>query len=617
MSRQLRILSGILSIFILILQSCGNKKEDDKQVFKDTISHSALPILKNAAVLMDSAKLNEASALIRNTITTQEQSLNLTDKYYLYSFEAEILYYSALSEPGINSSLKAREIARKIKNKTFEGSSENFLGLFYLNKKKYEIANQHFRVALSLLPEQNDIQWLSRRFHVFGNLGESYLGLGQADSAAWFARKSLEICTYEGNSRGMALACWNIAEAFLLKENEDSATFYIQKGLDLCKNHQELTDVKLFLLSAALKLKGNLEINPLKIGLETSNHPYASNFSRQEFLKTAILYYEKNGNFQNAYQLQKELNIQRNDLQISEDSLRLNLLENYYINENKLRAEKENRIRTDLEIKSGRYVIVALISLSTALLSIIFAFRFRQKQKSRIREIEFKKEKEEMRMARESGEYKSKLDAIEAERNRIARELHDDIGSAMSSLNIFSGLALDNFHTNPEKSMQLLQKINIQANQISENLSDLIWAVYTKNDTYGHLIQRMKNFCFEILGAKGIDPTFNFSSELQHITAELEIRKNLLLLFKEAVNNIAKHSQATRAEFSFTRENSNIILTISDNGIGFIPNQQQDGNGTTTMKARSRAMNGSVKLESRPGKGTLIILKFKDPNISA
>jgi signal transduction histidine kinase len=564
---------------------------------------------------MDSAKYNEASALIRKTITFDEQSLSLIDKYYLYSFEAEILYYSALSEPGINSSLKAREIARILKNKHFEGSSENFLGLFYLNKKKYEIANSHFHTALKLLPNENNEIWLSRRYHVLGNLGESFLGFGNADSANIYARMSLDICRKEGNTRGMALACWNIAEAFLIKEMEDSANLYIRKGLNLCEDQKSLTDVKLFLLSSSLKLKVNDNINALELGMETEKNPYASNFSRLEFLNSAIKYHEKNENYQDAYALQKRVNIQRNTLQLSEDSLRLTLLENYYINENKLRAEKESRIRTELEIKSGRYIIIALFSLSAALVSIILTYRFRQKQKNKIRELEFKKEKEEMRLAREAGEYKSKLDAIDSERNRIGRELHDDIGSAMSSLNIFAGLALTNIDTDPEKSKQLLNKINNHANQISENLSDLIWAVYSKNDTYGHLIQRMKNFCFEILAAKGIDPVFSFSSDLQHIPAGLEIRKNLLLLFKEAVNNIAKHSNATKAEFTFKHSNDELMLIISDNGIGFNTNQNQDGNGTTTMKARSRAMHGSVKLESSPGKGTQIIVSFKDSNV--
>jgi tetratricopeptide (TPR) repeat protein len=252
-----------LTLFLFLLQSCGNKNPAEKQVQADEISVFALPILKNAAALMDSAKYNEASALIRKTITFDEQSLSLIDKYYLYSFEAEILYYSALSEPGINSSLKAREIARILKNKHFEGSSENFLGLFYLNKKKYEIANAHFHTALKLLPNENNEIWLSRRYHVLGNLGESFLGFGNADSANIYARMSLDICRKEGNTRGMALACWNIAEAFLIKEMEDSANLYIRKGLNLCEDQKSLTDVKLFLLSSSLKL--NAHSCPFKI----------------------------------------------------------------------------------------------------------------------------------------------------------------------------------------------------------------------------------------------------------------------------------------------------------------------------------------------------------------
>ncbi|MEZ5172360.1 MAG: histidine kinase [Bacteroidia bacterium] len=600
---------------LLLFAACV-KNQPSAEVKADQVNQDVLLILNDAATLMDSSAWNDASSLIRNTLTEHESSLTLTEKYYLYSFEAEIFYYSALTEPGINSALKAREVARKSKNQILEGSSENFLGLFYLNKKKYREAINHFRRALNLIPENDSTIWISRRFHVFGNLGECYLGLGNADSAKYYSRESFRRSVIKENIRAQALACWNISEAFLIENLSDSAEFYIQKGLEYCNNQPNLIDAKLFLLSTQVQANKVNSRNALQEGLSLISHENASDFSRIEFIKEAISFHEKNSEFKEAYRLEQTLNKTKENLQQSEDSLRLSLLENYYINENRLRAEKEKRIVSEFQIEASRSVIIALISLSVALLSLILMFRFRQKQKNRIRELKFEKEKEELRIAKEAGEYKTRLEAIDEERNRIARELHDDIGSSMSSLNIFAGLALENEDKNPEKTKELLLKIKEQSGNIAENISDLIWAVYTKNDTYGHLIQRMKNFCFEILGAKNIDPVFNYPPALYYKNAGLEVRKNILLIFKEAVNNIAKYSKAKSAEFTFELKENVINLIIKDNGIGFDESVAVHGNGMNSMRARARAMKAQIFIQTAPGQGTRISISFTDDSDS-
>ena len=126
-----------------------------------------------------------------------------------------------------------------------------------------------------------------------------------------------------------------------------------------------------------------------------------------------------------------------------------------------------------------------------------------------------------------------------------------------------------------------MQRVKSQASNIADNLSDLIWAVYSKNDTYGHLIIRMKNFCYEILNEKNIETEFNFDPEIQDLLADLKIRKNLIQFFKEAVNNILKYSKASHIEISLTENEGYLKLLIIDNGIGFDDQTVIEGNGFT------------------------------------
>ena len=196
---------------------------------------------------------------------------------------------------------------------------------------------------------------------------------------------------------------------------------------------------------------------------------------------------------------------------------------------------------------------------------------------------------------------------VQTIRNSIAGDLHDDIGSSLSSISIMSQLAKSK---SPE-ALSLLNSIGENAAAIQENMSDIVWAINPKNDRFANVLQRMNHFAEEILEAKNIG--YNFTGDETHGDLKLSMakRKNLYLFFKEAINNAAKHSGAKKIAVNILQQNSSVELTIKDDGHGFDYSKIVNGNGMGTLKKRAAEMGGTVNIISTINEGVQIVLTFK------
>ncbi len=198
---------------------------------------------------------------------------------------------------------------------------------------------------------------------------------------------------------------------------------------------------------------------------------------------------------------------------------------------------------------------------------------------------------------------------VERLRLRISRDLHDDIGSALSSISILSKVALNK----GEKDAALtayLSKINESSAQSMESMSDIVWAINPTNDTLESIMSRMKEFAADLCEAKGIELDFILPQELEKLSFNLYKRKNLFLVFKEAVNNAAKYSGCKQLKVAFERPGNKIKMTVTDDGNGFDKGTITGGNGLRNMKERARECGGNLQVDTIIKKGTKIILEM-------
>jgi signal transduction histidine kinase/ligand-binding sensor domain-containing protein len=203
----------------------------------------------------------------------------------------------------------------------------------------------------------------------------------------------------------------------------------------------------------------------------------------------------------------------------------------------------------------------------------------------------------------------SKYIVEERLRSKISRDLHDEIGSALTSINLLSKVALNKAGNDAEIN-SYLSKIKDSTFSTMESMSDIVWAINPKNDKLEALMSRMKEFAADICEAQGIDLSFILPPELETLSIDLAKRKNLFLVFKEAVNNAVKYSGCTLLHAEFVRTHNQLRMIIKDNGKGFDKTAISHGNGLYNMQERVSECNGTLQIESGMQQGTSIILEI-------
>ena len=194
-------------------------------------------------------------------------------------------------------------------------------------------------------------------------------------------------------------------------------------------------------------------------------------------------------------------------------------------------------------------------------------------------------------------------------RAKIARDLHDEMGSTLTSINIISKVAME-ARPDETKSREYFQKIKDHSGRMMESMSDMVWAINPVNDTTGRVLLRMKEFAAEILEPARISYYFEDEAMQEEITLNPEQRKNMYLVFKEALSNVVKYSQATEVNILFSHREGFLRMQITDNGKGFKTGLETSGNGLQNMQARAGEMGGHIQVESVPGTGTSVTLSL-------
>ena len=200
------------------------------------------------------------------------------------------------------------------------------------------------------------------------------------------------------------------------------------------------------------------------------------------------------------------------------------------------------------------------------------------------------------------------LEKVQQMRNKIASDLHDEVGSALSSIRLYSGFMQTEASVQPQVK-EVLSKIENTSRESLENMSDIVWSINAKNDKLEKVIARMKQFSDSILPPAGMKVEYDLQSE--NINVNMESRRQLYLFYKEAITNIVKYSGAQKVHVLLKRKGSEWELEICDDGIGFEREGVSHGNGLQNMEERALLLGGTTEVVSTPGKGTCVKLRFR------
>ncbi len=190
---------------------------------------------------------------------------------------------------------------------------------------------------------------------------------------------------------------------------------------------------------------------------------------------------------------------------------------------------------------------------------------------------------------------------LERVRTRIATDLHDDLGSNLSQIAIQSEVLLMGVSRKDPSMAKLLSNITTTANESVEAMSDIVWAINPTGDSLEDLIRRMRRFASDGFTARGIDFDFRAPGVNRRVEMGADLRREVFLLFKEAVNNIVRHSECTRAEIDVALDGDELLLRVGDNGKGFDATQETEGHGLSSIRRRAGNLDGHLEVHSTPG----------------
>jgi ligand-binding sensor domain-containing protein/two-component sensor histidine kinase len=198
---------------------------------------------------------------------------------------------------------------------------------------------------------------------------------------------------------------------------------------------------------------------------------------------------------------------------------------------------------------------------------------------------------------------------LERVRTRIASDLHDDIGANLTRIAILSEVAHAQLHDDKEGLETPLSSIAQISRESVSSMSDIVWAINPKRDHLLDLVQRMRKLASEIFAGRKIEYEFLAPESDVDLRLEADVRRNVFLIFKEAINNAARHSGCANVEIALQLKNSMLVLRVEDDGKGFDPNASNEGNGLLSMGRRAKNLGGELHLHSIIGRGTKIGLK--------
>ena len=479
----------------------------------------------------------------------------------------------------LDNALNALSLAVKLNDKYAFGWSNGMLADSYFNLGDYVTAMKYVRVVITTM----EVDFPNELFSGYAVNVPLYVGLHYYDSALIYGRKSLELlkrqpALYEDNVGDGRFAknqvYLSLGQAFQANGMYDSALYYFRKSLPYAREvNLKVTIIQAYNGMAQVFWAQHQPDTAIAYAKMVLKDKLTNAYPAAKILAAALL--------ADVYEGEKKMDSSLKYLRIS-----VNLKDSIYDREKTTAfqnlllkdMDKRKEILTATAELRHQYVVYLLIGLFIVLV-VITSIVVRNRRVKQLQKI----------------------------RNSIADDLHDDIGSTLSSISIMNELA----KAKSPEAIPLLTSIGEYTAAMQENMSDIVWTVSPGNDHFRSLLDRMSLFATEILDAKSIQFEFNSDPVLNSARITMKQRKSLYLFFKETINNSAKHSGANRIVVNIRKRHQCIEININDDGDGFDTTAIYHGNGMNSLKRRAEDLCATYSVESKANKGTSIQLKFK------
>lgn len=462
----------------------------------------------------------------------------------------------------------------------------------YQSLKKDAVALEYFRMSL---PIYEKLQGYKQMIQVHHAMGYTFYSIAKYDSSIHHAQTALRLMAQIKDFTYLQDNYLNMGLAYAGLKKYDAAIAWYKKGIDDSANaNQPEIELQLYQYSgeALFKLQRYQEaIAFFKIALsKAASFDHKAIYECSDMLsasyeaigdsRTALLYARKAESEERLYfdstqaQIVAEINL-KNESQKKEDQIKL--------------LSAQNQLSTTLAEAQSQQKKFALAGICFLVIAGFYGF-YRYKKKRKIQSQQ----------------------AIANERLRISRELHDEVGSTLSGIAMYSHLTKKQLtqsnDTEVEKSLNIIQQ---SADEMVSKLNDIVWLINPEQGSLQMLIQRLEEYARDMAAIKEMKVILNLPEKMQQVNLSIETRRTIYLFCKEAINNAVKYSEGTRLELSVREINNMLEFSVADNGKGFNETTIRRGNGLNNMQKRAEEIGAGVVLETKCNAGSKLFLQVK------
>jgi signal transduction histidine kinase len=502
---------------------------------------------------------------------------------FIQSLQSELFYYMGLYQFGTNEAEKAKEKAKQIKDSLLIADAYFFLGINQLEINELEKAQQSLWKSRNYFPKKTDrkhIRSLIQKEHIYNNIAQSKFKLKEMDSAVWYNAKAYTFAKKNNSKRGIPNIEQTFGQIYLSKNQKDSALFYFQKSIHSAIN-SNYYDIVLLNFSYLMESQSDDQVlvnQWFEKGMGLMDQKTINITFQRYFYVTALAVFKKMNQTDKVAFVQEKIIAIDDETQLKGNYYIQNITEQYAKNENKLLTFQVEELT-----KQRKYAFLQLIAAGLSLIILSLGIVI-IRRKNKIQQ--------------------TLLD----QKNEISKDLHDDIGSGLSSILIHADLLLKN-GTSDEKQKVLASKINQTGKEISQRLNAFIWSLNTEHNTLQHFCEYTKQYGANLFEETPISFVFqNSIKNKETIKMNGQQRKNLFYALKEILNNTLKHAQATKVVLQISLEaNKQLQFTIQDNGTG-ITKANAFGNGFKNIQNRVEDLKGTFSVKTDNGLLTIITI---------
>jgi two-component system, NarL family, sensor histidine kinase UhpB len=398
-----------------------------------------------------------------------------------------------------------------------------------------------------------------------------------------------------------------ISKAFQQKGNADSALYYF-KNYSVLKDSVLSQQKQKNIIEVAARYESAKKEQEIKtLEAEKEANSYLMQLKNQQIVKQELEDEKKSQQLtllsqQNEISrleaVQKNLALQNQGKEIIKNKNELDLL------------SKESQLQATVAAKEKlqkRFAFAAVFAI--LFFGVIILYRYRRShQLGKQLAVSL----QSLREAQDQLVKTEKEKEAENVRVRISRDIHDEVGATLSGVALFSEIAKQKMEQHRAEDAQVyLNHISANSKEMVEKMSDIVWAINPDNDSFERIIAKLQSYAFNLCAGKGISLHLDTDGEMQHDYPVMQVKRNLYLFMKEAVNNAVKYSEGKNIFLSLKKMGDTIIAEVRDDGKGFDMGSINMGNGLKNMKERADSLGGVLTIDSRSGAGTSIRLKFQ------